>query len=307
MEPQAQQEMEHSQAEYVKGVSNWNFDVAALKASAAAEPLPPVPEGGPSPGANMPLTATTILLTKCSPSNEGRRRQSFHARSVFVAHVLPHLLCHDGGAHATAADEGSPNGIAHPPAADTVEAGPPTSPPPPKRTSSEAAMAAKATPAGTKVRPQMLDLPSGSCGGRLQVASLHCVRWLCQAEVLSDAIAQKQGRFEVSTEEAPLDAAGRPMSAPNTPVMGRQAPFLCKRGGRLLPICLPLVLQLPHPQHITSLFIHRPLASMDSLDAAKEPVSRTLSQVQVSKSHLQQRRLVSWAPAWMPTVFVTRW
>ena len=40
--------MEHSQAEYVKGVSNWNFDVAALKASAAAEGpgLAPVPEGG---------------------------------------------------------------------------------------------------------------------------------------------------------------------------------------------------------------------------------------------------------------------
>lgn len=44
---QAQAEMEHSQAEYVKGVSNWNFDVAALKASAAAEGpgLAPVPEG----------------------------------------------------------------------------------------------------------------------------------------------------------------------------------------------------------------------------------------------------------------------
>lgn len=43
-----QAEMEHSQAEYVKGVSNWNFDVAALKASAAAEGpgLAPVPEGG---------------------------------------------------------------------------------------------------------------------------------------------------------------------------------------------------------------------------------------------------------------------
>jgi hypothetical protein len=54
---QAQAEMEHSQAEYVKGVSNWNFDVAALKASAAAEGpgLAPVPEGGVPMGAPLPL------------------------------------------------------------------------------------------------------------------------------------------------------------------------------------------------------------------------------------------------------------
>ncbi len=50
---QAQQEVEQSQEAYVKGVSNWNFDVVALKASAAAEGpmLAPVPEGGPSAGA----------------------------------------------------------------------------------------------------------------------------------------------------------------------------------------------------------------------------------------------------------------
>ena len=67
--------MEHSQAEYVKGVSNWNFDVAALKASAAAEgpSLAPVPEGGvpmgvslpPSPGGTPPGHAATG--TRCVP------------------------------------------------------------------------------------------------------------------------------------------------------------------------------------------------------------------------------------------------
>lgn len=51
--------MEHSQAEYVKGVSNWNFDVAALKASAAAEgpSLAPVPEGG------VPMGTALLLLS----------------------------------------------------------------------------------------------------------------------------------------------------------------------------------------------------------------------------------------------------
>ena len=36
-----------SQEAYVKGVSNWNFDLAALRKQAEMEHLEPVPEQGP--------------------------------------------------------------------------------------------------------------------------------------------------------------------------------------------------------------------------------------------------------------------
>jgi len=47
---QAQVQVEESQEAYVKGVSNWNFDVAALKKQAEMEHLEPVPEASPVEG-----------------------------------------------------------------------------------------------------------------------------------------------------------------------------------------------------------------------------------------------------------------
>lgn len=89
--------MEHSQAEYVKGVSNWNFDVAALKASAAAEGpgLAPVPEGGLVTGARMPqlsavcaevgrMDASPVLKTACMACLQGDGRPS-SSRSIIAA------------------------------------------------------------------------------------------------------------------------------------------------------------------------------------------------------------------------------